>query len=520
MFRKQLFYLSSEGLCVYQWRRGRLTAGPCFANQRAGQDAFGAYLAGGGGGLPAYLMTDLIEEDFQRLTLPHVGGRAGRALVARRLGQQYRDTPFRHASVQGREADGRRDDQLLFCALTNPSELQPWLARMEQHKTALAGIYSTALASGALVRRLALGHEHLLLVTQQAGGLRQSYFHAGQLKFSRLTPASHGELRPARLIAETEKTRQFLTSTHLQERGEVLHTVTLWPSGQLAPLAAQCADGPELAYHWIGLDAAAAGLGLDAAPPLAEPLLLSLLARRPPASHYPAGAARRYYQLWRNRSALHAGSLALLAAGALWTGANLWRTYAAERDIAALRLEAGQLDRRYRSIMATLPPSVAPARDMKAAVRIGQLVSAQAPTPAPMLAMLSRALDRSPQISLAQLDWQAAPAAGAAGATQMPAPGAADDAPLSSLLLGLPLAPPQTLRVEALVQGAPDDGRAMLDTANRFAQELARERKLVVEIAQMPLDVRPSMTLSGKAGSSADTDRGKAKLVLFLRWQP
>lgn len=532
MFHRQLFFLTSEQLCAYQWRSGTLSDGVCFAADSAGVDAFMDYLDRYESH-PAYLLADLVEEDFQRQLLPHVGGKAGRKLVERRLAQHYRETPFRHASIQGRSDEGRRDDIALFSALTNPALLQPWLEAVEWMKVPLAGIYSTTLLSPSLVTRLQLEQPHLLLVTQQSGGLRQTYFQDGQLKFSRLTPAIDRDGVAVNLPAETEKTQQFLTSTRLLGRGDVLHTVIVAPDEQIARLSPLCADGQETAYEFVSMAAAAARAGLADAPPLADRLLLQLLGRSQPPSHYPAGPQGRYYQLWRARLAMYASSAAIAAVGVLWVGGNLWSYAEAQGRSGALQVETARYEASYRASMSTMPPVVAPTANMKAAVTIERMVSEQGPAPLDMMGIVSAALDQAPRVRLTRLGWRAgadggdaATAAAATTATGLGGSGsgfgggaaAAGQEPISSLLVGIPVRPPQTLRIEAEVVAARNDYRNVLDSMNQFAQLLARHPRMTVEIEQPALDVRPSVKLSGKAG---DSEAGQpASFILNLRWNP
>ena len=77
MFNKHLLYLTSDQLCAYEWQGGRLTGGTLFANDAAGVDAFMDYIDQHHRTAPIYILADLIEEDFQRVTMPHVRGRAG-----------------------------------------------------------------------------------------------------------------------------------------------------------------------------------------------------------------------------------------------------------------------------------------------------------------------------------------------------------------------------------------------------------------------------------------------------------
>jgi hypothetical protein len=498
--RKQLFYLTSDQLCAYRWSKGRLEAGPCFAADQAGRRAFAAFLESGNDA-PVCLLADLIEEDFQRLLLPHVGGRAGRELVRRKLRHLFRDTPYRHASIQGRDSAGRRDDRVLFCALTNPAIVAPWVALLEQQAIPLGGIYSASLLSAPLIGQLAIRqHRHLLLVTQQTGGLRESYFDAGQLKFSRLMPATGRDGVAVGIAGETNKTRQFLASIRLLARGDLLHTVIVAPAQQVETLRPQCVDGLDIAYHFIEMENAAARLGLSPVPGLAEPLLLALLGRDPPASHFVLPGPARFYLLWRARRYLHAGSAALLAGAVLWLSVNLWGITGASNTTATLRSEAQTYEARYRARMAVLPPAPDRVQNMKAAVLLDAMVAAQAPGPARMLEMLSAALDQAPQIRLLELNWNVRAV------------------PASSLLAGIPVAPPQTLRIEAELVLGQNDYRSVLESMNHFTRELAAHPGMRVEVVQAPLDMRPSVKLSGKAGPGASD--ALVKLILNLDWKP
>lgn len=512
MFSYHLLYLSSEQLHACQWRRGRLEHGPRFSHDSAGVDAFLDYLAAAPRA-PVYLLCDLIEEDFQRQSLPHVGGRAGRRLRLRRLQQHYRETPLVQASVQGRDSGGRRDDLVLLSALTNPALLAPWLEALELLKAPLAGIYSSALLGPALLARLGLREEHLLLVSQQSGGLRQSYFRAGQLKFSRLTPDYDRDGVAISVAGEAAKTQQFLTSIRLLGRGELLHKVIMAPARQIATLAPLCQDNTETAFRFLAMDAAAAALGMDDVPALADDLLLQLLGSTRPPSHYPAGPLRRYYQLWRARLCLFSASAALLAGALLWSGINLWTYNEASNNSLRLNGETAQYQQRYRAAMADLAPAPTRTANMKAAVTVGQMLAGQAPTPLPLLAVLSATLERMPQIRLLQLDWHAGPEPVAAAPV---AGGAEDVAPVSAITLGIPRRPVQNLRVTAEVMTAQDDYRAAMVSMNEFAQQLARQPKLSVSIIDAPLDIRPTAKLNGKAGGNQSDSRTAFTLNLVL----
>lgn len=529
MFPKHLFYLTSDQLCAYQWQGGKLSGGVCFVNNRGGIDDFMDYIDSHHRAAPVYILADLIEEDFQRASVPHVGGRAGRALLQRRLLQQYRETPFRHHQIQGREAGGRRDDIALLSALTNPASVQPWVEALEQMRIPLAGLYSTTLLSEDLLRKLRLNDEHLLLVTQQSAGWRQSYFQNGMLKFSRLTPATDRDGNPVNVGAETAKTQQFLTSQRLMARGSVLHAHVVAPAADSAALDAQCEDGAETEFHFLTLESVAQSAGLkiagkpsagqpsaELAQRLAEPMLLALLAQRKPDTHYTLGPWQRYFKLWRARLYLYASSAVMLVCCMLWTGINLWQQQQAEADSLRLNAEATQFDQRYRATMAEIPPRVTSTANMRAAVHVERMLATQSATPLGMATLVSQALESLPQIRLLQLDWKASVPTAAA-----PAPGqdATQAVPISSLVAGIPSRAPQILVLEAEIVAEQDDYRAAVDSMNQFARALAQHPRLTVEIEKPPVDTRSSVKLTGKAGAAV-VATGHAKFTLNLVWKP
>ena len=522
MLRKQLFYLTSERLTACQWRRGELSDSATFEPGRPGTNAFAAYLEEQGA-TPAFLLADLVEEDFQRQLVPHVGGRAGRQLVERRLTQAYRDTPYRCCKMQGREEEGRRDDHVLLTALTNPALLAPWVDTLEQQQTPLAGVYSATLLWANLLENLELHYEHLLLVTEQPAGMRQSYFHNHQLKFSRLVQADGHAGEPGLIAAETARTQQFLASVRLLERGEVLHVVLITPTSAIEGLSTACTDSTDLYYHFEPIDTAAEKLGMDAPPAQADGLLLHWLGDEQPSSHYPLGEKGRYFRFWQTRIALYASSAVLAAAGLIWTTANLIHYALSASRAAELAAETGRFESAYRTSMSDMPPAMDKTANMKAAVLIDQMVARQGPWPLAMVNMVSEALEKSPQIRLMQIDWHAnVPGVRPMTETAMnpaAATSAALVAPQSSLLIGIPKAPSQVLRLQAEVLAGENDYRQVLLGMSQFTQELMRHPRMQVTVEQLPFDVRPNVKLSGKAGNP-DSAGERAKFALNVVWQP
>jgi hypothetical protein len=524
---KQLFYLTNSQLTAYQWDRGKLSAGQAFSNDEAGWESFALYLSGLRNSR-VYLLADLIEEDFQHDNLPHVQGRARQMLLQRRLGQLYRDTPYHQATLQGRQQDGRKDDQMMFSALTNAVLLRPWLDAIAQQKLPLVGIYSPALLSAALLKKLDLVSDRLLLVTHQAAGLRQSFFQGTSLKFSRLTPLL--DHSPASLtqtvVAETAKTYQFLLNTRLLPRGERMQLAILAHGDELQQIQSACQDSPVLAHRFVDTAEVAPLLGLKDADSVAlcDPLFLSLLGSSAAGRHYAPVDLTRLHRLWQMRIALYAMSVStLLAGGLMWAGWNSMDIMEGQQKIDQLTVQMRSADSQYQAAARNLPHTEVSSGNMKSAVTVEQMLAQNGPTPAALVVSVSHALDGLPQIKISRLQWQASETDGAAGDPAHPAPPPTQgingmEPPPPAALIGVPKKPFQILLLEGEVVPFQHDYRKALESLHQLTAELGKIKQLQVEVIRSPLDTRPGVKLEDKVGGQ-DAE-AKALFTLKLVWKP
>ena len=540
VFRRQLLYLTNDQLTAYQWVNGFNSADCSFPNNETGWDAFSRHLAGSQD-TPTYLLADLIEEDFQLDSLPHVLGRSRQALVQRRLGQLYRDTPYRQAMQQGREEHGRKDDRMLFSALTNVGLLKPWLSAILKQKVPLTGIYSPALLSTTLIKKLGLAYDsarasarsgsesrgasdNLLLVTHQSSGLRQSFFQGSALKFSRLTPlADHNPDTVAETTArETANTQQFLASARLLPRDKVLDAVILADGEGLLRLQSACQDTPAMAHRFFDLADAAALLGLKnpGSVSLCDPLFLSLLGHTIPASHYAQAEQTRNFSLWQVRLVLYILSAGAVAAALLSAGSNSLEALQHYQQRRQMDVETRLAQSQYQAVVRSLPHTAASPQDMKAAVNVEQMISRNAPAPTQLLGIVSRALDTLPQIRIDQLHWQVSTKAettGDSAASQQPRPVQGVEEQPAAALIGIPKKPSQILLIEGEIVSLRQDYRTALESVHLFAAELGKNKQLQVEITSSPLDIKPTVKLTGSAGTEDADTKAKFTLKLTLR---
>ncbi|TDK65698.1 hypothetical protein [Sapientia aquatica] len=522
--RKQLLYLTNKQLTARMWHNGGLSDGQTFAQDAAGLQALSDYVMLDKH-VPILLLIDVIEEDFQRDTLPHVIGSARQNLIDRRLQQLYRDTPFRHASFQGRQKTGRKDDLVMFNALTNAALLKPWLDTIIATQVPIEGIYSAALLSAQLFAKLGLGKEPVLLATHQSSGLRQNYFQDGHLRLSRLVQFAEQDPAAVAKLAldEINKTKLFLTNIRLLQRGEKLNVVVLDQAQTLTSLE-QLIPGAETSdYRLIDVGQAQHLFGqkADAHEHAIDTLILAQLVKHKPKSHYKISGQSHAYLLWKTRLTLYALSAVALASGIVLGGLNTIDAIDAGWQLHQLRLDTAHNEQRYQAIVNNMPKTAIEPQQMQAAVNVVEMIQAHHSSPKALLNIISQALNHRPELTLDELTWEVAenslvdPAAGEPPPAPVAEPGVA--APISAGLIGIPNQPIETVILKGQVLPFYKNYRAAIQSVNQLSSDLMRTKGIQVEVVRMPLDTRPTMPLFGQEGDPEEN--ATANFELKIVWK-
>lgn len=515
---RHFLYLTNTRLVSITTRGKRIVMRREFAVSGAGVAEFERYLAALAE-VPTHLFTDLTEEDFRLDTVPHVGAGDREAILERKLTQMFRNTPYRHAQLQGRESDGRRDDRVLYTAVTNPEVLRPWLEALERLKVPLAGIHSAAVFSAVLLEELDLAFPHTLLVTFTPGeAMRQTYLREREIKFSRLTPV---ELEPglslgSMVAEETTRTWQYLDSLrHFAPDDRLEVCVMLHPSERSA-VQPELRDFAQIQYRVLDIDQVSAKLGLKP-PPLgssAEEVMVHLFLLRPAQNHFAAPELRRYATLRRARIALNQASAVIIAASLVWAAWNVAGIFRANdadsaqaRQFAALNQEAEEINR-------ALPSFGVGGSTMRDAVAFYNGSIRPFPALTEFLKPISTVLQAHEGVRLSQLAWQATdnekavpvllaiparlpppvkalPRAGEAASQQQPTED--QNPPFAGGRYEVAL-------VEATVRVPINDFRAALDEVEKLAADIARLPGFQADVLDSPLDTRSSQALQGRHG--------------------
>lgn len=517
---KRVAYLAADKLIVYHCYDGRLGRSFVFDADGDGLACFGRYLRETPNA-PVYFLVDVVEEEYRQENLPHVFGSDRQAMFERKQARLFRGTPYCHAIPQGRQSEGRRDDIVLFTALTNPDLLAPWLGLMNEHKTPLAGIYSLPLLTKDLLTRYGVKSGYNLVVTlHSASGLRQSFFDGVNLKISRLAKMPRLGTVPFGdyLLGELEKVRRYLNSLRLLPSDAALDIYFLSHGQPVAELQESVQDAEQTRYHLIELKDAAKRIGMKdlAETPYADALFAHLLLKSKEPNHYGAPGDTRYFRLNRVRAAMHAASLLLLLGSAIWSGINFIEGMALKEDAASAADKATFYHARYEMARKDLPPTPVSPENLKTAVDIAETIRSYKTNPWPMFLAVSHALDGYSMLHVDGIDWTASVDPDAAVGREKPA---AEQ--------GLSKHRHSELRHKyrfyqiALVSGhvEPFDGnyRHALASIDRLAAALRKEKNVArVEVVSMPLDTSSESTLHGSADEKRMPEAPKFALKVVL----
>lgn len=499
MFAKKILYLSDNRLSAWLWRGGKLSHVSDFALDPNGYTSFEDYLIQLPGA-PIHILVDVIEEDFRNETIPHILGKDRQALMERKLNQFFRGTTYRHASLHGREAAGRRDDKLLLTGLTNEELLKPWVERISQRKLPLAGIYSLPLLSQLLAKKLKLIAPHQLLITRQTSGLRQSYFQEGQIKFSRLTLLAGNDMISMQETVHREclRTQQYLNSLRLLPRDQLLD-IALCGARHLLQLPAESMSAPLLRYQTRSLEDIFKRLGLKipAGELTSELLFLHLLGRFPLPQHYASQGQRWYNQLRLMRAGILGATAATIAASSYVSLMNFNQALDDHNQSDKIAHETQEVLRQFQTLKSTFPPTPAPAEDMKNAVELVEAAERQNVMPDPLLGLVSRALESAPALKLNQIKWLVSEKAGDEPASTQPSPTGGN----ASIALGIAINREKPYQI-AVLEGeiTPfSDYRSALESVNLFIETLKKTSSLQVTPLEMPINIESQASLQGSA---------------------
>lgn len=523
MTQRLMLFLTETRLHVWRSEGDQLAVAGEFPTDGGGEEGFRELVAAHPDAF-YYLLTDLVEEDFKPDSIPHVNIRDHGKMVARKLEQVFRGTPYRTSQRQGRETEGRRNDRVLLSALSNAALLDKWLDILSAAEARLFGVYSVALLLAELSRKLLPATGSFLIVTQQHGGsLRQTYMSGGGLRFSRL--ASFGDASAEELAAaiatESQRARQFLASTRGIGRDEALQVIVLAAPADLPVLTASCPDGPLVQFRFEALPEVAARIGVQvevADKGLVDVVLLKALLKQRVPNQYAPPDRRRYYQIWQRRWMLELGAAALLLAGLATAATFSSQSLSLQEAIGERDGRTAAAEAVYRENALVAAEGQATPEAMKNAVLAHRELVEDWPSLTRDTDHLSRVLEQFPAIQIDELEWgvrENADWQGDSPTGGSPPPGT--EAPPATTG-GVAPARFAVMIVKARIQTLGREWREALAMIDAFSAALKYRPDITIKSLALPIDLRPegNLKLDSKEALPAGGAPFTVRMVLPL----
>ena len=518
---RRTFVISGTGLTVHR-RHGRKLSEPfSFVSHDEGRAQFARYVERHPNDVTC-VIADVVEEEFREETIPHVPVWERRALMRARADRAFRNVRFVHSARLVRERDGRRDDRVLFSAITRTEALDPWVDTMVRHGVPLAGIYSPAMLTGAMLKAIGAESENVLVVSfQSGGGLRQTWFRRGRLRLSRLAvlPDAADARFGLHVLDEVDRTRRYLDTlrtagdesrldVRVLSHGEPLE-------GLRRELGRDSGDVQGAGCTPVDLAVVARRLGMRrwGGEATSDRLFVHLLARRRPRSHYATARETRALAMLRTRSLLRAASAGMIAGGCFLGGVAALEGVALHSHAQSLARQAAIYEERFLEAQATLPAAPAEPSEIERVVAAVDTLRERRADPVDLLALIGDALAGFPNVRIEGISWRLSAHAEAPAGEENDDRGeprrAGEETRRHPGFLF------QIAHVSARIEPFAGDYRAAIDTVRRLAQALAAPSGVEhVRVLALPLDLSPEQTLTGDAETTAETAAFEIRVAL------
>ena len=519
---RRVLFLSTHKAAVYHWQKGALGASYLFDANGEGLENFERYLQDSFN-TPLYFLVDMYEEEYRIETIPHVSASDRNAILQRRRSRLFRDTPYFHAEVQGREEDGRRDDRVFLSAITNSDAIRPWIELLDKYKVPMTGINSLPIFTGSILESFPEPSNQMLIVSiQSISGLRQTYFHNKEFSVSRLVqlPRYGTESYAPTISEEVEKISRYLMSLRLVSTDMPLDVYFLLTGELLGELKRRYENSATVRYHLLDINDITEehGLSRKINAPFSDQFFVNLFLKRPPSNSYASANERRYSTMRRIRFSMMAASLFLIMSSVVISGINFVDALTLRQSSLATQSKAKYYADRYEIARERLPKTPVEPEDLKVAVDAIDTLKDYKTSPIEMVKLISKSLGRFPSVVLNNVEWSS-------NVDPRYGLNVKDNASNISVL------PPAVMEFEGneinYYQIAVVDGhlsnfegnfRKAIETINDFTESL-RNQALVydVTVLDLPLDVSSEASLQGNTRTVANKAEFSVRIVMGVR---
>lgn len=503
---KRIFYYSGYRLTVFHWLNDKLIDSYAFNPGENGFEKFKSYLLATENS-PARILIDLIEEDFNQESIPHVGAIDRKSIVSRLIERNYRKSKdYVHSTVIGREKSGRKDDIILYSVLSNPEILDPWIKIIRESGTIISGIWSLPLISKRFFEKLKLQSINAILVTQQVpSNMRQSFFKDGKFMASRsavvnLQESSIGE----NISNELEQTIRFLSNQREIGFDEKIDAHIICRLNDLDEIKSQCTDTNLLQHHFHNIEKISDIFKCSTDQTDYCNAIFSHIcsSEKIPIGHY--GNKELFFKYYEHlsSSSLYAVSLIVFILSTVLSLFFLSGSQIYDSESVTLNDRTRYINQEYNNNLAHLEKRLVQTQIMKSSVLFTEKVRvSRSISPQNFMVDISRILS-SPdarRANITNLNW-----------TQTQAktlPTTQTNKQSVSIDYGDPAEINQSASIGGFISISQSSLKHSVDTTNSIAMAFKNHpatKQLVIE--RIPLDVRPESSIEQVSNSSSNSD--------------
>ena len=408
---KRLFYFSGHRLTVFHWSKKTLAGACSFESNEDGYEKFKQYLESSEK-TSTCLLLDVIEEDFRKEVIPHVFGRDRKAVISRIMDRYYRSSrQYTYSEIQGRQKHGRKDDEVLLAAITNPELVRGWIRIIESCDVPLSGILSLPLISKSMLPYLGAKKGYVLLVSQQVNSnLRQTFFKDGKMLSSRQSVINQDAKNITNIgkyaRPEVERTLAFLRNQYQIDDNTEINVHLLGSDAQIDSLESAFLSVTANHYHIHRIKELDEKLGIKGVPDKFADGMFAWIAlnKAGATSHYGRKDefVRFYYAL--ASKALYAASVAVVILSLLMIESNISEGISFKESTALLNNRTDEFRRVYMEKYQAYEELFSNAKLMDMAVgMVGQIEANSKVSPLDFMIALSK-LVSDPQIGRIYID--------------------------------------------------------------------------------------------------------------------
>ena len=497
-FNRRVLFVSADKISVYHWDKGKLGSSYLFDIDDAGQENFERYLIESEN-TSMTVLVDVIEEEFRQDTIPHVFGADRAALIERKQSRLFRDAEYIYVQNQGREEEGRKDDRLLFIALTRNEIIKPWGEVIEKHKVPLRGIISVPLLLESYIKTLPDISDHALIVTMESiSGLRQTFFQNKELKLSRLSklPRYGTESYVPRVESEVEKIQRYLNSLRLVPNETFLDVYVVADKALLDELEKRKVTAPMMKLNYLDVNKLRNALQEvnEQSVPFCDQLLMTYLLKTQPKNCYASTKEMRYMKMRNMRYAMNAASIGLLLFSVIYSGLSFMDGLTYKQESEAAKSKAAFYQARYDLARERLPKTPVEPSQVKVAVDAVEKLYEYKSTPYNMMSFVGKALEKYPDIKLDDMTWSFSMDPNKGNEAKE------NETPSLAITEENETKYYQISNFNAHIDPFNGDYRNAIAMVNDFAETLRQnEAAYSVTIESFPLDISSEATLQGNA---------------------